>query len=154
RFIALPTNELTQDADNGFASYPMPPFTKRQLSGMSLVELAILHRTGLKSASEIAWLQAYTAYLKNTLQGRLVYGQRSGDESWICTNQVIGRLDQIDYGSPLSGVWAWLTPFEPGRFLQLNKLRGGYVIHANARATRWRSVTEAIQELKSSRLAP
>ncbi|KAG6837577.1 hypothetical protein H0H93_006991 [Arthromyces matolae] len=131
---------------NGFVGCPLPPFSKKDLAEKSVAELAILHRKGLEPAGEVAWLQAYNTYLRK--HGRITARQK-GDEQWLFTNQVIGRMEMIDYGSKMSGLWVYCTPLECN-MIGINKFKGGYLIQATGRSARWRTVAKAVQEMDRS----
>ncbi|KAG6835809.1 hypothetical protein H0H93_014460 [Arthromyces matolae] len=119
----------------------------KQLAKMSVAELAILHNKTLKTANDVAWVQAYNKYLKKALQGRLLPKITQGEETLIFSNQVIGRLDRVDYGSRMFGVWVWFTPLEPLNQIGINKFKGGYLIQLTSRPTRWRAVAQAVEEM-------
>ncbi|KAG6848648.1 hypothetical protein H0H93_015279 [Arthromyces matolae] len=72
--------------DNAIMFSPLPSFTKQQLAEQSLAELAILHRQRLETTTNEAWIQAYNRH----------------DEPWMFTNQAIGRIDQIEFGSKMT----------------------------------------------------
>ncbi|KAG6819126.1 hypothetical protein H0H93_015122 [Arthromyces matolae] len=132
---------------NGFTTCPLPPFTKGQLAKLSVAELAILHRKGFEPATEIAWLQAYNTYLKKALSGQFLVKWEKNNELWIHTNQVIGRLEKIDYGSKMFGVWVWFNPLEfPGE-IGINKFNGGYLVQGTARSARWRAVAKLVEDM-------
>ncbi|KAG6819200.1 hypothetical protein H0H93_014405 [Arthromyces matolae] len=136
-----------KEIDNGFTNYPLPPLSKQQLARMSVAEVAILHNNSLKPASEIAWVQAYNKYTKKTLRGRIIPSLRKGEEGWLYSNQVIGRIDRIDYGSKMFGVWIWFTPLQPHNQVGVNKFKGGFLIQSSNRPARWRAVAKAVEEL-------
>ncbi|KAG6834491.1 hypothetical protein H0H93_009339, partial [Arthromyces matolae] len=140
--------DYPRKVDNGFTTCPLPPFTKGQLAKLSVAELAILHRKGFEPAADIAWLQAYNMYLKKALRGHFtVKWEKSSDELWLFTNQVIGRVDNIDYGSKMFGIWVWFHPFEfPGE-IGINKFKGGYLVQGTARSARWRAVAKAVENM-------
>ncbi|KAG6843877.1 hypothetical protein H0H93_016847, partial [Arthromyces matolae] len=117
-----------------------------ELKTKSLKELAVLHRKALEPAGEIAWVQAYNTYLKKALRGHLTF-RRSGDEPWIYTNQVITGFDKLDLGSKLYALSFWITPHENDHMVAINTFKDGYIIQANARATRWRAVAKAVEAL-------
>ncbi|KAG6849168.1 hypothetical protein H0H93_010845 [Arthromyces matolae] len=139
--------DYPRKVDNGFTGYPLPPFTKGQLAKMSVAEIAILHRKGFEPTADIAWLQAYNTYLKKALRGHMTVKWNKTDDLWIFTNQVIGRVDNIDYGSKMFGVWVWFHPFEFPSEIGINKFKGGYLVQGTARSARWRAVAKAVENM-------
>ncbi|KAG6818364.1 hypothetical protein H0H93_005566 [Arthromyces matolae] len=137
---------LMDYSHNAIVLHPITPFTKEELRTKSLKELAVLHRKALEPAGEIAWVQAYNTYLKKALGGHLIL-RRSGDDPWIYTNQVISRIDKLDLGSKLYAGWFWTTPHETNHHVAINRFKDGYTIQANAKATRWRAVAKAVEDL-------
>ncbi|KAG6836547.1 hypothetical protein H0H93_006927 [Arthromyces matolae] len=131
-----------------------PSLTKQQLAEKSVAELAIFNHQALQPSADEAWIQAYNRYLQRGLKGPMSFGRGLGrnDDPWMFTNQTIGRIDQIDFGSKMHAMFGFLTPLEPNHVISLNKFRDGYMIQGNARRSRWMSVIEAVEKLQPATL--
>ncbi|KAG6808351.1 hypothetical protein H0H92_004389, partial [Tricholoma furcatifolium] len=133
--------------DNSIMPCSLPPFSKSDLLTKSLAELAILNRQAIDAVRNIPFIQAYIRWV-GTVGGNAIPTRRSGANSVIFSNQVVGHLDDIDFGSEMLAFWHWNAPIIPDHSILFNKFKGGYIIEAGIRRSRWNAVAEAAQNLK------
>ncbi|KAG6905399.1 hypothetical protein DXG01_002964 [Tephrocybe rancida] len=128
----------------------IPALTKSELAAKPLAELAVLHRQSIDTVRNIPFIQAYNHWVA-TIGRKAMLERTFGTDSWVFTNQAIGRFDEIDFGSgsEMLAFWVWGTPFTPDHTVMLNKLKGGYIIEAVIRTSRWDIIAEAVKNVKA-----
>ncbi|KAG6830789.1 hypothetical protein H0H87_007042 [Tephrocybe sp. NHM501043] len=133
---------------NSIMPCSMPPVTKQEIATKSLAELAVLNRRSFDAVRNIPFVQAYNHWVAS-VGGNAIPSRRRGAESVIFSNQVIGHLDAIDFGSETFAFWHWNAPLLPDHSIVLNKFKGGYIIEAAIRRKRWNAVAQSIIDLKA-----
>ncbi|KAG6915829.1 hypothetical protein DXG01_009662 [Tephrocybe rancida] len=144
------------DKDPAFENYThnsimpcsMAPLTKTELATKSLAELAVLNRQTIDAVRNVPFVQAYNHWVAK-IGGNAIPTRRLGADSWIFSNQVIGHLDEIDFGSEMFAFWHWNAPLIPDHSVLLNKFKGGYIIEAGIRPSRWDAIAEDVASMKA-----
>ncbi|KAG6905437.1 hypothetical protein DXG01_002736 [Tephrocybe rancida] len=134
---------------NGTIHCCMPTLTKAELAAKPLSELAVLHRQTIDAVRNVPFIQAHSHW-QATLGGRAMPIRTLGVDSWAFTNHVTGHFDEIDFGSEMVAYWVWAVPVTPDHKVVLNKLKGGYIIQAVIRSSRWDAIVEDVERLKAS----
>ncbi|KAG5641965.1 hypothetical protein DXG03_003857 [Asterophora parasitica] len=124
-----------------------PSLSKQEIASKSLAELAVMNRKAIDDVRNIPFIQAYTHWVAK-IGGNAVPTRRRGADSWLFSNQVIGHFDEIDFGSEMSAFWHWNEPSVPDHSVTLNKFKGGYIIEAGIRRSRWEAVAEEVERMK------
>ncbi|KAG5646234.1 hypothetical protein DXG03_004061 [Asterophora parasitica] len=124
-----------------------PSLSKEEIASKSLAELAVIHRKAIDDVRNIPFIQAYTHWVAK-IGGIIIPIRRQGVDSWVFSNQVIGHLDEIDFGSEMSAFWYWDVPFSADNSVIVNKFKGGYIIEAGVRRSRWEAVAEEAERMK------
>ncbi|KAG5641958.1 hypothetical protein DXG03_003850 [Asterophora parasitica] len=132
---------------NSIITCSRPPLSKKEIASKSLAELACINRKAIDDVRNIPFIQAYTHWVAK-IGGNAVPTRRRGADSWLFSNQVIGHFDEIDFGSEMSAFWHWNEPFVPDHSVILNKFKGGYIIEAGIRRSRWEAVAEEVERMK------
>jgi hypothetical protein len=150
---------FSEYTNNCHLSFAFPQLTVRQVSEMSLYELALVHRGAVESVRNISVVQKYEKWVAapssiGGLDGKApVPLKKSGIDGWMFSNQVIAGVEQFDLGSELLGFWHYMSPMFPDHAFTLNKLRGGYVLDgfSGIRPTRMASVERALEGIRSGK---
>ncbi|KAG5641014.1 hypothetical protein DXG03_006375 [Asterophora parasitica] len=132
---------------NGIMPCCPPPLSKEEIASKSLAELAVIHRKAVEEVRNIPFIQAYNHWVAK-IGGAAMPTRRRGAESWVFSNQIIGHLDGIDFGSEMKAFWFWNVPFTADHSVILNKFKGGYIIVACLRRSRWEAVAEEVERMK------
>ncbi|THV00193.1 hypothetical protein K435DRAFT_837402 [Dendrothele bispora CBS 962.96] len=125
-------------------SYPI--MSKQEIANKSLVELAIIDRQCINNVRNIPFIRSFVQWV-NSVGGALIPGRRQGEDPWIISNQVIGRIDDIDFGVEVYSMWFWNVPLIPDHTVIVNKFRGGYLLQAGLRQSRWVSIKEEAERM-------
>ncbi|KAG5634934.1 hypothetical protein H0H81_000276 [Sphagnurus paluster] len=133
--------------DNCMMVCSCPPLSKEQIASSSLAELALVHRQTVDAVRNIRFIEEYHRRV-GTVDRDVI--RRRGRDSWMFTNQVVGQLDAIDFGSGSQtlALWIWSVPFFPDHTVVLNKFKGGYMIQAGIRGSRWQAIADEIEKIK------
>ncbi|KAG6910702.1 hypothetical protein DXG01_008746 [Tephrocybe rancida] len=134
--------------DNSLMPGCMPSLTKAELAAKPLAELALLHRQTIDTARNVPFVQAYNHWMA-TVGGNGIPTRRLGADSWIFSNQTVGHFDEFDFGSEMFAFWVWNTPLTPDHSVALNKFKGGYLIEAVIRTSRWDALAEDVESMKA-----
>lgn len=120
------------------------------LANTPISELALLHRKTIDDVRDLPFIQSYNKWVA-TVGGNAIPVRKSGTNSWIFSNQVIGHLDDIDFGpgSEMMAFWHWNAPIIPDHSVILNKFKGGYIIEAGIRRSRWAAMEGEVDRIKS-----
>ncbi|KAG5640586.1 hypothetical protein DXG03_008005 [Asterophora parasitica] len=124
-----------------------PSLSKEEIASKSLAELAVIHRKAIDDMRNIPFIQAYNHWVAK-IGGVAMPTRRRGADSWVFSNQIVGHLDEIDFGSEMSAFWHWNLPFAVDHSVILNKFKGGYIIEAVVRRSRWEAVAEEVERMK------
>jgi len=124
-----------------------PVLSKEEIATKSIAELALMNRQSIDAVRNIPFIQAYNHWVA-TIGGNGIPTRRRGADSWIFSNQVIGHLDEIDFGSEMTAFWHWNAPIIPDHSVILNKFKGGYIVEAGIRRSRWEAIAEEVKNAK------
>ncbi|KAG5650795.1 hypothetical protein H0H81_011017 [Sphagnurus paluster] len=135
---------------NSLILYSSLLLPREEITSTPFAELALVHRQNIDTARNIPFIKAYHHWLR-TVGGKRIPNRGRGTDSWIVTNQVIGQLDAIDFGSgsEMLALWLWGVPLLPDHTVMLNKFKGGYMIQAEIRCSRWQAIAEEIERMKA-----
>ncbi|KAF9067141.1 hypothetical protein BDP27DRAFT_1329344 [Rhodocollybia butyracea] len=133
---------FSEYTNNCHLSFAFPQLTVRQISAMSLYELALVHRRAIESVRNVSVVQEYEKWVAapsstGGLDGKApIPLKKSGIDGWI-----------------IAGFWHYMSPMFPDHAFTLNKLRGGYVLDgfSGIRPTRMASVERALEGIRSGK---
>lgn len=113
--------------------YLFPPtIPVSELPSTSLATIALNHRKTINLARTPSFAKASLEWSKNPCNP--AYPARSrGTDSLIFTNQVVGNLTSINWGSELKHFWNTNVPFMPDHAVSLNMHNGGYLLMGSMR---------------------
>ncbi|KAI5823505.1 hypothetical protein K523DRAFT_421435 [Schizophyllum commune Tattone D] len=104
-------------------------------------------RRALLAARHPASLQALLHWRERT--GSLL-NRRPGVDSWLVSNQGIGRFADIDFSVEMVGYWSWTSSvLSMDHILTINGFKGGYVMQAPMRRSRWEAVVRELEGLET-----
>ncbi|KAK7462366.1 hypothetical protein VKT23_007967 [Stygiomarasmius scandens] len=157
--MAFSLRQLLTECDSKIENYPhnsqigcsYPTLSKENIANLSLAELAIISRQSIDSARNVPFTQSLMRHL-DSVGGTLIPERRQGQDSWIISNQVIGRVDDIDFGLEMQSVWFWCLPALPDHTVVVNQFNGGYVLLAGLRQSRWVAIEEEIERIRKEQI--
>lgn len=119
------------------------------LASKPLSEFALMHRKMIDDVRSVSFVKNYNGWVKK-IGGNALPARRWGADSWIFSNQVIAGLADIEFGpeSKVEAFWHWNTPIIPDHSVLLNKFKGGYILEAGIRRTRWKAVEQQLWQMK------
>ena len=138
---------LTTYTHNCKYLFALPPLTISSLRTAPLPLLAATARRALLAARQPASLQALLHWRERT--GSLL-NRRPGVDSWLVSNQGIGRFADVDFGVEMVGYWSWTSSvLSMDHILTINGFKGGYVLQAPMRRSRWEAVERELKGLET-----
>ncbi|KAL1759683.1 hypothetical protein FB107DRAFT_204344 [Schizophyllum commune] len=138
---------LTTYTHNCKYLFALPPLTIPSLRTAPLPLLAVTARRALLAARHPASLQALLHWRERT--GSLL-NRRPGVDSWLVSNQGIGRFADVDFGVETVEYWSWTSSvLSMDHILTINGFKGGYVLQAPMRRSRWEAVERELAGLKT-----
>jgi hypothetical protein len=138
---ALPNPDILEYPHNALVILSLPAaIPANKLAGMRLADLALAHRKTVAENRTLAYIQAYDQWTRSA--GGTVFPLRSwGTDSWSYSNQSIGRMDNIDFGSGKTYMfWNYTKPVAVDHTVFMNKFQGGYILDVGIRRSRWEAV--------------
>ncbi|KAF9063001.1 hypothetical protein BDP27DRAFT_1300017 [Rhodocollybia butyracea] len=150
RVFAESNPDFESYSHNALLPLAFPPLTVKQVSAMSLYEFALMHRQAVNNMRNVPYIQGYEKWIP-TIGGAAIPMRRKATDSWLLSNQVIGGVDKIDFGSKKFGFYHWMMPIFPDHGLTLNKLGDGYIFDAfsGIRPGRIASIQKALEGIRT-----
>ncbi|TRM58824.1 hypothetical protein BD626DRAFT_611095 [Schizophyllum amplum] len=126
--------------------FALPPLTIDALRAAPLSLVAVMSRRALLAARQPPAVQALLQWRERT--GTLLNRQQ-GTDSWLVSNQCIGRFSKIDFGVEMVSFWSW-TPsrLQMDHIITVNEFKGGYVVQAPMRRSRWSAMERALDAMR------
>ncbi|KAK7462343.1 hypothetical protein VKT23_007944 [Stygiomarasmius scandens] len=157
--MAVSLRQPLSGRDPRFENYPhnsligcsYPTLSKGDVADLSLAELAVISRQSIDNVRNMPFIQSLIRYL-DSVGGALIPTGKQGQDCWIISNQVIGRADDIDFGLEMHSMWFWSLPVIPHHTVIMNKLRGGYMLQAGLRRSRWVVIEKEVASMKNAEM--
>ncbi|THU82327.1 hypothetical protein K435DRAFT_934036, partial [Dendrothele bispora CBS 962.96] len=133
---------------NSLISCSYPITSKQEIANKSLAELAIINRQCINNVRNIPFIRLFIQWVRS-VGGVLIYARRQGEDPWLISNQVIGRIDDINFGVEVYSMWTWNLPFVPDHTMIVNKFSGGYLLQVGLRLSRWTSIRKEVERMNN-----
>jgi hypothetical protein len=143
----IPDTDLLEYPHNAvvFAFLPTIPINK--LADMPLKDIATAHRDAITRNRNLPYFQAYDQCTSS--MGETLIPLRSWSvDLWACSNQSLGRPDNIDFGSGKTYMlWHYLEPLQLDSRIFINRFQDGYIVDATMRRSRWDTVAAEVKRM-------